>query len=47
VTTACVTPDVPPFTCGQPDEFLFWDGIHPTRAGHTLLANEAAVSLAR
>ncbi len=24
--------------CEHPDQFLFWDGIHPTNAGHRLLA---------
>jgi len=42
VTTACVTPNIAPFTCHDVDEFLFWDGIHPTRAGHALVAEEAA-----
>jgi phospholipase/lecithinase/hemolysin len=42
VEDACVTPDIPPFKCAKPDEFLFWDGIHPTRVGHALLAEEAA-----
>ena len=38
VTTACVTPNVEPFTCRDADEYLFWDGIHPTKAGHAILA---------
>lgn len=42
VTTACVTPNVAPFECARADEFLFWDGIHPTKAGHAILAREAA-----
>lgn len=42
VTTACVTPNVAPFYCPDADEFLFWDGIHPTKAGHALLAQETA-----
>jgi phospholipase/lecithinase/hemolysin len=38
-TTACIQPNVPPlFRCAQPDRHLFWDGIHPTRAGHAILA---------
>lgn len=42
VTSACLTPNAPPFICQQPDEYLFWDGIHPTKAGHAILAREAA-----
>lgn len=45
VTSACVTPGIPPFTCQRPDEYLFWDGIHPTKAAHAILANEAALAL--
>lgn len=45
VVTPCVTPNVPPFTCSRPDEYLFWDGIHPTTAGHAILAREAAAVL--
>ena len=41
VTTACVTPYVLPFTCDSPDEYLFWDGIHPTKAVHAIIAAEA------
>ena len=41
VTDACVTPNAPPFKCDNPDEFLFWDGIHPSKAGHAILAAAA------
>ena len=42
VTTACVSPNVAPFRCHDADAFLFWDGIHPTGAGHAILARETA-----
>ena len=45
VTTACLTPNDAPFTCKHPDQFLFWDGIHPTKAGHAILAAAAAMVL--
>jgi outer membrane lipase/esterase len=43
---ACIQPHVPelgvtsspPHRCAEPDRFFFWDGIHPTRAGHAILA---------
>jgi phospholipase/lecithinase/hemolysin len=31
--------------CAHPEDFLFWDGIHPTRAGHRILAERAAAAL--
>lgn len=41
----CVTPNVPPFTCQTPDTFLFWDGIHPTKAVHAIFAQDVATVL--
>ena len=41
-TTACVTPDDEPYFCQAADEYLFWEGIHPTRAAHAFVALEAA-----
>lgn len=41
VTNACVMPGVPPFKCQKPETYLFWDGIHPTRVVHEVLAQEA------
>jgi phospholipase/lecithinase/hemolysin len=37
----------PPYACPQPQHYLFWDGIHPTSAGHAILAHEAARVLRR
>jgi len=31
--------------CATPNKFLFWDGIHPTFAGHRLLAQRANAAL--
>jgi outer membrane lipase/esterase len=42
VDSACIMPNDPPFACQRPDQYLFWDGIHPTRAAHGILAEEAA-----
>ena len=47
VQDPCVTPNQPPFTCQQPDDFFFWDGIHPTKAVHAILSQLAAGLLAR
>jgi phospholipase/lecithinase/hemolysin len=47
IASPCLTPSVPPFTCGTPDEYLFWDGIHPSVATHAIIAAEAASVLLR
>ena len=45
-TDACITPLVRKGAfCNQPDDYLFWDGIHPTRAGHAYLATAAMEAL--
>ncbi len=38
----CVTPNVVPYRCKKPDTYLFWDGLHPTREVHKIMAHDAA-----
>ena len=39
VDATCITPGVIVHAeCSHPNRYLFWDGIHPTRAGHAILA---------
>ncbi len=45
VADPCVMPNQPPYACKKPKRFLFWDGIHPTRAAHRIIAGEAAQAL--
>lgn len=46
VQDPCIVPEqaVSPF-CTRPDQYLFWDGIHPTRAGHAILSRAAQAAL--
>jgi len=46
VTQACVTPNIAPFSCRQPDNYFFWDGIHPTKAVHAIIARRVTDVLA-
>ncbi|HYC96342.1 autotransporter domain-containing protein [Brevundimonas sp.] len=37
VTTACFNP-IAMTVCANPDSYLYWDSVHPTAAGHRLIA---------
>ncbi len=45
VQDACIMPGVAPFQCQNSGQFLFWDGIHPTKAGHAITAQQVATVL--
>jgi phospholipase/lecithinase/hemolysin len=45
-TDGCIAPwTALPSRCAHPDRYLFWDGIHPTRAGHAIIAIEVGRAL--
>ena len=43
---ACVTPEQPPYSCRNPDSYVFWDGVHPTKVAHGIIADVVAEALA-
>ena len=46
VEDACLTTVVyAGAVCKSPDCYLFWDGIHPTKMGHELLADAVLAAL--
>lgn len=47
VAAACLTLGAHPSTCTNPERHFFWDGVHPTKAGHAIFAREAANVLAQ
>jgi thermolabile hemolysin len=42
VTSACLSGST---VCRNPEQFLFWDSIHPTTTAHQILANAAMAAL--
>jgi phospholipase/lecithinase/hemolysin len=46
VTDSCLTFDVTAGAfCSEPNTYLFWDGFHPTTAGHSVLAKAALAAI--
>jgi phospholipase/lecithinase/hemolysin len=48
VNTPCFSGaiDTPGTVCANPNEYLFWDSVHPTAAAHQILGNFALAALA-
>jgi outer membrane lipase/esterase len=42
ITQPCFTGSA---VCSNPDQYLFWDGVHPTATGHNIIAQYAAAVL--
>ncbi len=46
VTDMCITPGAKgDARCSHPNDYLFWDGIHPTSAGHAIIADLIGAAL--
>jgi len=47
INTPCFTGavDRPGTVCANPDEYLFWDSVHPSAAAHRILGNYALTAL--
>lgn len=47
VKAPCLMPNTPPYHCQNPDQYLFWDGAHPTTAAHGIIAQKVAQELVK
>ncbi|MGD8631383.1 MAG: SGNH/GDSL hydrolase family protein [Gammaproteobacteria bacterium] len=45
-TDTCVMPNQPPYACKDPDNHVFWDGVHPTKETHSIIRAVAEAALA-
>lgn len=45
-TDVCVMPEQPPYVCKKPNDYVFWDGVHPTKVAHGILADIVGKALA-
>ena len=45
-TDTCVMPNEPPYACKDPDNHVFWDGVHPTRVTHGIIRAAVEAALA-
>jgi len=41
----CVMPNEPPYACKYPDNYVFWDGVHPTKKTHSIISAEVTAAL--
>lgn len=42
----CVMPNMAPYACRNPDNYVFWDGVHPTQATHRIISAVVKAALA-
>ena len=45
LTDSCLSSLNPPIVCSNPDQYVYWDSIHPTAIAHEKIANLAFKSI--